>query len=166
MRLPAPFLHALIGRNPRRTGIRMLITAALLTLVCTQVLLPTRILGESMEPTVHDGSWRAINLLRYRWAEPRRGDVVCIRLAGRHVTYVKRVLAGPGDRISFEQGRLIVNGTPVPEPYVHLHGGDWQLDETIVNENRWFVAGDNRSMPAHQHVAGVVERRRIIGSLL
>lgn len=165
MSLRTLLLHALIGRNPRRTGIRILITAALLTGICTQ-LLPTRVLGKSMEPTVRDGSWRVINLVRYRWREPRRGDIVCIRLAGRRVTYVKRVLAGPGDRIAFDRGRLVVNGETVPEPYVRLRGGDWDFRETTVGASGWFVAGDNRSMPAHQHVAGVVERRRIIGSLL
>ncbi len=166
MRHREPILRLLIGRNPRRTALRLVITAVALTLLCTRVLMPTRIVGASMEPTVRNGSWQVINLLRYRWSEPRRGDMVCIRLAGRRVTFLKRVLAGPGDRVAFDAGRLVVNGEPADEPYVKLDGGGWTLAEVILADSRWFVAGDNRSMPAGEHVVGVVERRRIIGGLL
>ena len=52
----SPIVRLLIGRNPRRTLWRILITTVVLTVICTQVLLPARIMGASMEPTVHNGS--------------------------------------------------------------------------------------------------------------
>jgi signal peptidase I len=159
-------LHLLIGRNPRRTLVRLLVSATVLTLIGTQVWVPTRIVGTSMEPTLRDGSWRVVALRRYRHADPAPGDLVCIRLAGRRVAYLKRVLAVPGDRIAFDQGRLFINGHEAAEPYVRLRGGDWTLAEIVLKEGEWFVAGDNRAMPVREHVAGVVARHRIIGGLL
>jgi len=46
---------------------------------------------------------------------PRRGDVVVFRLPrDPAVTYVKRVVGLPGDRIQMIDGRLIINGAEVP----------------------------------------------------
>jgi signal peptidase I len=46
---------------------------------------------------------------------PRRGDVVVFRLPrDPSVTYVKRVIGLPGDRIAMADGRLVINGVTVP----------------------------------------------------
>src|SRR6185436_10539111 len=54
---------------------------------------------------------------------PERGDVVVFRLPrDPGETYVKRVIGLPGDRIQMREGRLYINGTPVPR----RPAGDWQ----------------------------------------
>jgi signal peptidase I len=47
-------------------------------------------------------------------ALPKRGDVVVFRWPGdRSQIWVKRVIGLPGDRISLQDGRVSINGTPV-----------------------------------------------------
>ena len=60
---------------------------------------------------------------------PERGDVVVFRLPrDPGETYVKRVIGLPGDRIQMREGRLYINGTPVPR----RPAGDWQGDRLYV----------------------------------
>ncbi len=151
------------GRHPRRTLVRAAVLAAALWLGGTYVIRPARVDGRSMEPTVHDGDLIWIRLWRYRWSDPRPGDIVAVRMAGPHAMYLKRVLAVPGERLRFENGDLWVNGQPRPEPYVARTGASWTLHEVALAPGEYFVAGDNREAPLDQHVAGITDRRRIVG---
>jgi signal peptidase I len=44
---------------------------------------------------------------------PRRGDIVVFKRPGQEVDWVKRVVGLPGDTVSVDSGRLIINGRPV-----------------------------------------------------
>jgi signal peptidase I len=125
---------------------------------------PVRIHGSSMEPTYHNGSFHAVNLLAYRKRPPRRGDIVAVRMVGSRTYYLKRVLGVPGDTIAFTNGQLLVNGAPAPEPYLR-EAYDWSMRPVQLAPDEYFVAGDNRAGPMETHVAGVVRQERIAGSL-
>jgi signal peptidase I len=51
----------------------------------------------------------------FSWATPQRGDIVLFKSPQADTTFVKRVIGVQGDRISFEEGRLVINGKPVQE---------------------------------------------------
>lgn len=150
------------GANPRRTAVRVgvLVMAAYVTF--TYVLLPVRGVGVSMQPTIADGDLVFINLLSYRLRPPRRGEIVAVRLAGRSVVYVKRLVGLPGDRVAIDAGTLWVNEEEMPEPYVR-HRIAWQLDTVTLGPDDYFVVGDNRGMPMAQHEMGTTSRQRLIG---
>lgn len=155
----------LFGKSLRRTLVRAAILATSSFILFRFLFLPVRIIGISMEPTYRDGSINFVNTLRYRFRAPRRGDVVAIRMAGRHVMLLKRIIGLPGERLAFHNGTLTVNGKVIPEPYVK-NIGDWNLAEVTIGLNEFFVAGDNRLMPIEAHAHGRVERGRIIGGPL
>ncbi len=138
--------------------------AATCLVVFGLVLRPVRVSGISMEPTVHDGTFRFGLLTAYAFAEPRVGDVVMVRLAGRRVMYLKRILAVPGETAQFRAGELWIDGTRRPEPYVRLPGA-WQTEPIPLGSGEYLVAGDNRSAPLSRHMAGVTTRDRIEGRL-
>lgn len=117
-----------------------------------------------MEPTVRDRTFRFGLLAAYAWDEPRTGDIVMVRMAGRRVMYLKRILAVPGEAAQFRAGELWVNGERRPEPYVRLTGA-WQTEPIPLGAEEYLVAGDNRSAPLSQHMAGVTTRGRIEGRL-
>lgn len=132
--------------------------------IFTQVLIPLRIEGQSMEPTYSNGfnlCWRG----RYLFDSPQRGDVVAIRFAGNRVLLLKRIVALAGDTVAFEHGKLLVNGQQVDEPYVHFRA-DWNLEPRTVEPGKVYVVGDNRGVPMHRHHFGQVEEQRIAGGLL
>jgi signal peptidase I len=54
--------------------------------------------------------------------EPERGDVIVFRHPVNGTDFIKRVVGLPGDTVQMREGRLVLNGAPVPveptEPFV------------------------------------------------
>ena len=150
------------GSNPRRTLVRAVGLVVGAYVVFGYVLMPVRGVGVSMQPTIAQGDLLFINRLSYRFRDPQRGDIVAVRVAGRSVVYVKRLLALPGDRVAFVNGVLWRNGEAVDEPYV-IERADWELTEVTLGPNDYLVVGDNRGMPMAQHDFGTSTRDRLIG---
>jgi signal peptidase I len=68
----------------------------------------------SMLPRLMPGDYLLVEKwpLALRHETPARGDVVIVRLEDRRD--VRRVVGLPGDRVTLRDGRLILNGKPVP----------------------------------------------------
>jgi signal peptidase I len=154
-----------IGRNPRNTLVRITVLVAACLVVFNFVLLPIQVRGISMLPTYKDRSINFVNRLAYLRHGPQRGDVVGIRFAGIHVMLMKRIIGLPGETVEFKNGRVFINGQILDEPYEKWKC-DWNLPPEKLDANEYFVVGDNRTMPAEDHVKGRVERERIVGKVL
>jgi signal peptidase I len=152
----------MIGRNPKATLVRVAVLVMTCFIVFKFVLLHIRVEGISMLPTYPDHSKHFVNRLAYLWHEPQRGDVVGIRLAGPHVMYMKRIIGLPGETVSFVDGRVLINGEVLDEPYEKT-ACDWNRAPVKLGPDEYFVVGDNRTMPEENHVFGKVERSRIVG---
>lgn len=156
----------LVGSAPSRTLIRAAVTAVGLLLASRLLVTPLWATGISMAPTITDGQLLLVNRVAYRFGGgPRRGDIVAIRLAGGAAALVKRVVGLPGERVSLQDGVLLVEGEPVVEPYV-VKRAPWEVPEVRLGTNEYFVIGDNREMPAHLHDFGSTHRSRIMGRLI
>src|SRR3981081_2381415 len=86
---------------------------------------PVRVEGTSMLPMLEDQDRLFINKLAYRVGEIHRGDVVVFLYPHDHEkSYIKRVIALPGDRLRIDQGMVYVNGQQVVEDYVPARYAD------------------------------------------
>ncbi len=56
----------------------------------------------SMRPAIEDGDWLLVDPTLGRW--PRRGSIVVFREPDGEAIAVKRLAAGPGDRVPFGDG--------------------------------------------------------------
>lgn len=157
--------HFFLPTLNRWFGLRVLLVTGAAIFIFTQMLVPLRIEGRSMEPTYHDGSLNFCWRWRYLFSEPEHGDVVMIRFAGRRVMLLKRIVALAGETVAFREGLLFVNGRKVDEPYVKT-SSDWQLDTRTVEPGKVYVVGDNRHVAMNRHQFGQVERQRIVGGIL
>jgi len=156
-----------IGRNPRLTLIRIAVLVGLVFLMREFVLIPIRIVGPSMMPTYQERGINFVNRLAYLRSEPHRGDVVAIRYAGEHRMLMKRILALPGETIEFRNGQVFINDKPLPEPYLAKdYPSTWTIPPQQMGPDRYYVVGDNRTMPERQHVKGAAARERIVGKVL
>ena len=155
-------VRTMVGANPRRTALRVVVLIVSAYIVFGHLLMPIRGFGVSMEPTIEEGDLIFVNRMAYRFRVPQRGDVVAVQIAGRSVVYVKRLLGLPGDTVSFVDGVLWRNGEPVDEPYVTKRAG-WQLDHVTLGDDDYFVVGDNRGMAMAHHEFGTATRGRLIG---
>jgi signal peptidase I len=156
-----------IGRNWKLTLARLIVLVFTCFVVFRFVLLPVRVEGISMLPTCSNGSVNFVNRLAYLRHEPRRGDVVGIRLSDPSirwpsVMYLKRIIGLPGNTVAFANGIVLINGQALDEPY-EKYSCDWNLPPVKLGPTEYFVVGDNRSMPAEFHVFGKVERDHIVG---
>ena len=124
----------------------------------------------SMEPLIRQGERFLVDTTYYHAHAPSRGDVVVYvqpKQPGRD--YVKRIAAVGGDRIAVTNGRAIVNGTPVSEPFIDVGDPSSRYNntpETLVPDGYVFVLGDNRSNSEDSRVTtthGPVPLENIVG---
>lgn len=154
-----------IGRNPRRTMLRVVLWVLGLYLLSSYVLVPVRIDGASMMPTYRDRGVNAINRLAYLFHAPQRGDVVGIKMAGPHAMYMKRIIALPGETLEFQEGRAVINGRVLDEPYLK-YPCNWETPPIKIEPGEYYVVGDNRSMDFNDHMKGRAWRTQILGKAL
>ena len=111
-------------------------------------LIPTA----SMTPTLPVGNFILVNQTAYgirnpitnktwiKTSTPKRGDVVVFHYpVNTNVDYIKRVIGVPGDTISYQNKRLIINGKPLQytnclQNQVNHYNGENSLNE-ICTEN-------------------------------
>ena len=126
---------------------------------------PVKVEGTSMLPGLEDQERIFINKFVYRLEPIERGDVVVFHYPrDPSKSYIKRVIGIPGDRIVIDNGRVYVNGDPLPEPYVPWQYRDFRsLPETVVPPHSYFVLGDHRSLSNDSREFGPVADRFISG---
>ena len=126
---------------------------------------PVRVEGTSMLPELKDQDRLFINKLAYRVGPIERGDVVVFLYPHDHSkSYIKRVIAGPGDTIRIDHGHVYVNGEQLDEKYVpSRYEDDRSAPAMRVPEHAYFVMGDHRSISSDSRDFGPVEQSLIYG---
>src|SRR3954470_21707303 len=82
---------------------------------------PVKVEGTSMLPGLEDQERIFINKFVYRWEAISRGDIVVFRYPrDLSKSYLKRVVAIPGNHVVIDNGRVYVNNFLLDEPYVPL----------------------------------------------
>ncbi|MDO5037054.1 MAG: signal peptidase I [Tissierellia bacterium] len=125
----------------------ILVALVLAFLIRSFIFNTTLVIGESMEPTLHERDRLICLIFPFYFSDPDYGDIVIIDAPnGSGEEYVKRVVGRPGDRIDIDQGRVYRNGVLLEEDYIHqfvetetYYGDQWEL-----GEGEFFVMGDNR----------------------
>lgn len=126
---------------------------------------PVRVEGTSMLPGLEDSDRLFINKLAFRVGEIHRGDVVVFRYPRDETkSYIKRVIALPGDIVRIDHGSLYVNGLAVPEPYVPARFADDRSQPALkISPGHYFVMGDHRVISSDSREFGPVDRSLIYG---
>ena len=140
--------------------------------------------GESMLPNFAMDQYVLVSRLAYQSRAPSRGDVVVLRHPGQpRRNYIKRIVGLPGERVQAGDGRVRINGEVLVEPYLYrgddgrFKGGmshpdgplgeqgpaDGGSEEWFLEEDRYFVMGDNRQYSDDSRAFGPVGRDLIVG---
>jgi len=162
---PSLLRKVVIGRDPKRTMQRVVILIVVCFVIAKFVLLPIQISGPSMLPTYNEHGVNFVNRVAYLFHEPRRGDVVAIRLAGPSIMFMKRIIGLPGETVGFHEGHVYINGKLLNEPYVKF-SCSWEHEARALGPSEYYFVGDNRSMPQVDHTEGKAARERIVGKVL
>jgi signal peptidase I len=128
---------------------------------------PLRVTSVSMEPTLRAGDQLLVDKVFYRFASPRRNDLIIFPQPGNGQLVVKRIVGLPGDAVALEDGVLTVNGHPRHEPYVDQRTVDSvYFGPETVPDDKVFVMGDNRGDSIDSRSYGPVEVEAIVGRVL
>jgi signal peptidase I len=145
------------------------------------VVNPYRIPSASMEPTLHCAepmpgclsgfSDRVLaNRFIYRFRDPERGEIVvfetppaALERCGAGGTFVKRIVGLPGDHLVQQKGVLRINGTRVNESYLANPRNPGRDFDSDLQEDQYFMMGDNRTSSCDSRDWGPVTREALIG---
>jgi signal peptidase I len=126
--------------------------------------------GTAMLPSLKDG--QRLKIKRFdRFEEPdlKRGDVVVFLFPDDpSKSYVKRLIGLSGDTVEIREGKVIVNGQELDEPYV-----DSRFDQShrsqqpiYVKPNYYYVLGDNRDNSSDSRIWGLVPERYVYAKVV
>ena len=163
---PAELEHTPSGPSHARLWVRdVLISVAASFMIITFLYQPVRVEGTSMQPELRDQDRLFINKFAYRFESISRGDVVVFHYPrDPEKSYIKRVIALPGDSLRIDDGRVYVNGVRVDESYVPKRYRDGRsMPEIVIPQGNYFVMGDHRSISSDSRDFGPVERDLIYG---
>jgi len=129
------------------------------------VVQPVKVEGTSMLPVLMDQERIFVNRFIYQFTDISRGDVVVFRYPKDvNKSFIKRILAVPGDEIEIRAGMVYLNGRRLDESYIPVEFLDRRsYPRTIVPPDRYFVLGDHRNSSNDSRNWGFVEKRLIYG---
>jgi signal peptidase I len=162
----------------------VVLAVAIVVAVKSWIVNPYRIPSSSMEPTLHCGrpgtgcearfSDRVLaNRLVYHLNEPERGDIVVFdtpplaeQRCGAGGTFVKRLIALPGETWRMQDGVVYIDGKRLVEPYIkpRRRGSDTRPAQRVP-EGRYILLGDNRVQSCDSRTWGAAQRDDIIGKV-
>jgi signal peptidase I len=160
-------------------------------LIQAYLVKPYQIPSPSMEPTLDVGQRVLVNRVTYHLHDPHIGDIVVFHPpAGAEngkecgvepgprepcpeptpeqsdTNFIKRIVAGPGDRLSINNGHPVVNGVEAEEGFIRpcRGGSECDLPQPItIPPGHYFMMGDNRGSSDDSRFWGPVPRDWIIG---
>lgn len=167
---------------------------------------PFRIPSGSMLPTLKIGDFILVNKFSYGLrmpitnkviipiGKPKRGDIVVFKYpANPEVDFIKRLVGLPGDKISYINKELFINGKEIPKSFVgsilqpsnspteksqeyreklgkfdnSVLNVSWNnaknFKNVVVPKGEYFVMGDNRDFSEDSRYWGFVPAKNLVG---
>jgi len=132
---------------------------------------PFFVKGASMEPSFENGEYLIIDEISYRFNQPQRKEVIIFKYPKDPPQYyIKRIIGLPSEVVKIEGGKVTIfneqnpTGFIMEEPYLSQENKFTSGDlEISLDENDYFVLGDNRQASSDSRRWGPVPKHYIIG---
>lgn len=160
---------------------------ALILLGLLQILVKNfEVEGPSMEPALFQSERIFVNQLMYHridlenlskfvpfyksngysspFGTPNRGDIIIFEYPpDPSKMFVKRVIGVPGDIIQIDNGIVYLNNEKLLEPYLTNSYSGQSIGPITVENNTFFVLGDNRSESNDSRNGWLVPYENVLG---
>jgi signal peptidase I len=138
------------------------------------IIQPFIVDGSSMLPTFYNNNLLIVDKLSYKLGTPHRGDVIVFKfkkegseLDGKY--FIKRLIGLPGDTVIVDgtsTSIITANGTLTPdESIVKFAKVDQYVSKQLQNDE-YFVMGDNRDGSYDSRIWGAVHAEQIAGKVI
>ncbi len=148
----------------------VVISLAIILPIRYYLVQPFFVKGASMEPNFEDGDYILVNEISYRFSTPERGDVVIFRYpVDPSQFFIKRIIGLPSETIEIKDNTVTIYNEDKPEGFVldesYLAPEQETLGNSVVklDDNEYFVLGDNRLESSDSRRWGMVNRTLITG---
>jgi len=129
---------------------------------------PFLVRGQSMEPNFENSDYLIVDELSYRIRDPERGEVIVFKYPKNpSLRYIKRVIGLPGETIEIKDGKIIISKGSESQildesKYLSSLQTPGEL-KVSLNNNEYFVLGDNRIFSSDSRYWGTLPKKDIIG---
>lgn len=160
------------------TKVKSLVEIVKIILISLAIILPIRffvfqpfiVRGDSMEPSFSDGQYLIVDEISYRFHEPRRGDVIIFKYPkDPSQYYIKRVIGLPKETVEIKEGHVKIynskhaTGVDVDENYLPKNLKTPGIVKVELDDNNYFVMGDNRRASSDSRIWGSLPKDKLIG---
>lgn len=122
------------------------------------IVSPIRVNGKSMMDTLYHGDIMLLDRISYRTSDIKRFDIVVIDNGDEFI--IKRVIGLPGERVTYTGNQLYINDKKIDDPYATNSTTEF---DTTVEEDCYFVLGDNREDSMDSRYFGTFPKNKILG---
>ena len=148
----------------------VVISLAIILPIRYYLVQPFFVKGASMEPNFEDGDYLLVDELSYRFSTPERGNVVVFRYPlDRSQFFIKRIIGLPNETVEIKDNTVIIYNKDKPQGFVldesYLDPDQRTLGDSVtkIDDNEYFVLGDNRLQSSDSRRWGLVNKSLITG---
>lgn len=148
----------------------VVISLAIILPIRYYLVQPFFVKGASMEPNFEDGDYILVDELSYYLRDVKRGEVVIFRYPQQPSQFfIKRIVGLPGETVKIKDNKVTIFNSENPEGFVLNETYLAPEQNTIgtfatkLDDNEYFVLGDNRLQSSDSRRWGPVNETLIIG---
>ena len=142
----------------------------LLTLIMSKyVVCRVHVQNHSMEKTLLEDDNVLIDMISYRFHDPKRFDIIVFKQNGTGDYLIKRIIGLPNETVQIVDGKFLINGEQLKD----IKGLDAPEEAGLaaspikLSVGEYFVVGDNRaeSIDSRYDAVGIVTSTKITGRM-
>jgi len=148
----------------------VVISLAIILPIRYYLVQPFFVKGASMEPNFEDGDYILVDELSYYFREVQRGEVVIFRYPQQPSQFfIKRIVGLPGETVKIKDDKVTIFNDKNPEGFVLNETYLAPEQNTIgtfvtkLDDNEYYVLGDNRLQSSDSRRWGPVNETLVIG---
>ncbi|MCK5475823.1 MAG: signal peptidase I [Candidatus Pacebacteria bacterium] len=157
-------------QNNWKKSLRIFISFSIISFILTSIaVIPIRlyiaepffISGKAMNPTYDDGDYLLINKFSDKFD---RRDVIILRDPKEQNQFlIKRIIGLPNEKVEIKNGDILIDGKILNEEYI-TEKTDGNIN-IVLNDNQYFVLGDNRGKNSDSRSFGPISVDDIEGKV-
>ena len=131
---------------------------------------PFLVSGSSMVPNFANGDYLLVDEITYRFRPPERGEVIVFKYPASPSTYfIKRIIGLPSETVEIKDNKVVIyndkssKGLPLDESYLALEQKTLGNSVVKLDDNEYYVLGDNRLQSSDSRRWGPVNKSLLTG---